>query len=161
LAAEIVRIDNASLASQAVGPPMSAVEMAYDGRTWPKLGKRVLPLRPLALQTVAQDDSVLGPSANPSGRGLAAPTTYLSLVQAAFRPEYWSSDALVDAAGTPLGRSGNPQSSADFTQAEYNFSLFFGLAVQAYESTLISAQTRFDRFAGGDNTALTPQEQTG
>ena len=29
---------------------------------------------------------------------------------------------------------------------EYNFSLFFGLAVQAYEATLVSDQTPFDRF---------------
>ena len=29
---------------------------------------------------------------------------------------------------------------------EYNFSLFFGLAVQAYEATLVSDDTPFDRF---------------
>jgi cytochrome c peroxidase len=43
---------------------------------------------------------------------------------------------------------------------EWNFSLFFGLAVQLYEATLIADDTPFDRFAT-DPTALTPQEQLG
>ena len=43
----------------------------------------------------------------------------------------------------------------------YNLSLFFGLAVQAYEATLISDDTPFDRFSLGDATALTEREQTG
>ena len=147
LTAEKVRIDNASLASQAVGPMMSTVEMAYDGRSWPKVGKRMLALRPLALQSVATDDSVLGPFANASGRGLADGLTYAALVQTAFQPEYWNSQQLVD--GT------------QFTQAESNFALFFGLAVQAYETTLISDDAPLDRFLDGTNSALTTQEQAG
>ena len=43
-----------------------------------------------------------------------------------------------------------------FTQAEANFALFFGLAIQAYESTLVSDDTRFDQ-----QNALTGQEQAG
>ena len=152
LTPEKVRIDNSSLASQAVGPMMSTVEMAYDGRTWPKVGKRMLALRPLALQAVATDDSVLGPFANVSGRGLADTLTYLSLVQAAFQPEYWNSSQLVDGAGV---------SSNQFTQAEFNFAMFFGLAVQAYESTLIADDSPLDRFLDGTNSALTSQEQAG
>ena len=35
-----------------------------------------------------------------------------------------------------------------YTQMQMNFSLFFGLAVQAYEATLISDDTPFDRFNG-------------
>ena len=66
-----VRIENASLASQAVGPPNNNLEMSYDGRTWPKLGKKMLSLSPLAKQRVAPDDSVLGPLANQGGRTLA------------------------------------------------------------------------------------------
>jgi cytochrome c peroxidase len=137
---EKVRIQNASLASQAVGPPVSNIEMAYDGRTWAMLGQRILALRPLALQMVAADDSVLGPLANLAGRGLAPQSTYLDLVQAAFLPAWWT------------GGTG---------QAETNFSLFFGLAIQAYESTLIADDTRFDRFQEGDRTTLTPAEQAG
>ena len=39
---------------------------------------------------------------------------------------------------------------------EYNFSLFWGLAIQAYEATLVSDQTPVDRFFRGDSTALSP-----
>jgi cytochrome c peroxidase len=149
---EQVRIENSSLASQAVGPPVNSVEMAYDGRTWLAAGRRLLPARPLALQTVSPQDSVLGAAANPDGRGLKPDLTYLSLVQAAFQPEYWSSPDLVDGAGAP---------GTDFTQAEFNFSLFFGLAVQAYESTLVSDDAPFDRLAEGTPGALTALEETG
>ena len=48
-----------------------------------------------------------------------------------------------------------------FTQMEANFSLFWGLAIQLYEATLVSDQTPFDRFLGGDTLALTPQQQQG
>jgi cytochrome c peroxidase len=135
---EQVRVDNSSLASQAVGPPMNPVEMSAEGRTWPKLGQRMFALRPLALQSVNPDDSVLGPYANLDGRGLLDSWTYLRLVQTAFRPEYWDLPDVAD-----------------------NFSLFFGLAVQAYEATLVSGDSRFDRFSEGDGSALTAQEQSG
>ncbi|MBI3682209.1 MAG: cytochrome C peroxidase [Acidobacteria bacterium] len=153
LTAERVRLENSSLASQAVGPPMSSVEMSYDGRTWPKLGKRILALRPLALQKVAPDDSVLGPFAGREGRGLLPEHTYLGFVQAAFQPQYWRSSELVAAAPA--------SGSRDFTQAEFNFALFFGLAIQAYEATLVSDDSRFDRFSEGDGGALTVLEQAG
>ena len=38
----------------------------------------------------------------------------------------------------------------DYTQMEYNFSLFFGLAVQLYEATLVADDTPFDRFVGSN-----------
>jgi cytochrome c peroxidase len=44
---------------------------------------------------------------------------------------------------------------------EANFSLFFGLAVQMYESTLVSDETPFDRFVEGDPDALTERQQRG
>ena len=44
---------------------------------------------------------------------------------------------------------------------EANFSLFFGLAIQLYSSTLVSDDTPFDRFAAGDNNALTARQQRG
>jgi cytochrome c peroxidase len=140
LTPEMIRMNNSSLASQAVGPPVSSIEMAYEGRTWAMLGRRMLALAPLAVQTVAADDGVLGPFANLAGRGLAPQTTYLDLVQAAFLPAWWS---------------GGPD------QAETNFPLFFGLAIQAYEATLVSDDSRFDRFEDGDRTALTTAERAG
>ena len=39
--------------------------------------------------------------------------------------------------------------------------MFFGLAVQAYETTLVSDDTRFDRFSQGDGDALTSEERAG
>ena len=57
----VVRIDNASLASQAVGPPLSDREMGSLGRTFKDVGKRLAPARPLRQQEVAGTDSVLAP----------------------------------------------------------------------------------------------------
>ncbi len=128
---------NASLASQAVGPPTNSSEMSYDGLTWQLLGQRMLALNPLRLQRIAADDSILGLFANPDGPGFASPLTYRTLVESAFAPTYWQ------------------------TAAEDNFQMMFGLALQAYQATLVSDDTPFDRFAAGDATALNAQEQAG
>src|SRR5262249_399150 len=108
--------EGASLASLACGPVLSPNEMSADGRMLPKLGKKMLSLRPLAKQRVAPDDSVPGPLSNarslvPGSAAItAAPvshaglsTTYPAMIQAAFRPEWWQSEAIVtyDSAGTP------------------------------------------------------------
>ena len=143
---EEVSIGNASLASQAVGPPLSAIEMSFLGRTWPDIGKKMFSLPPLALQIVATDDSVLGPYAA-AGTGLTV--SYEKLVKMAFHPRWWRSHRLVSVNGE------------DYTQAEANFSLIFGLAVQLYEATLISDDTPYDRFQEGDLSALTFQQQMG
>ncbi len=154
---EKVRILNSSLASQAIEPPLNPVEMSYEGRTWPELGRKLLAARPLALQHVAPDDSVLADYANPDGPGLAPSYTYLSLVQAAFQPAYWDTPVMADESGNP-SESGGP---GKFTVAEYNFPLFFGLAIQAYESTLVSDDSPFDRFTAGEADSMTPQEHSG
>jgi hypothetical protein len=44
---------------------------------------------------------------------------------------------------------------------EFNFPLFWGLAIQAYESTLVSDQTPADRFMAGDTTAISAAAQDG
>jgi cytochrome c peroxidase len=143
---ERVRMEQASLASQAVGPALDDVEMSYSGRTWAKLGHKLLQLAPLGRQRVAPDDSVLGAFANPDGRGLAPAHSYPSLIQAAFHPAYWESPE-ADAGG--------------LSQMEVNFPLFWGLAIQAYESTLVSGESRFDQFQRGNTGALSNQEQQG
>jgi cytochrome c peroxidase len=162
LTPELVRVENSSLASQAMGPAANDTEMAYSGRNWPKLGKKMLSLAPLAKQRVAPDDSVLGLMASLAGPGLLPQYTYRTLVQSAFQPAYWNSDQLVDVTGSPLaGRKGEAASTSEFTQAEFNFPLFWGLAIQAYEATLVSDNSSFDQFAEGNAQALTAQEQTG
>ncbi|MFZ2447064.1 MAG: cytochrome c peroxidase [Syntrophobacteraceae bacterium] len=140
-----VSIPNASTASQAVGPPLSAVEMSAAGRTWPDIGRKMIGLGvPLAQQVVDPTDSVLGSLANPGGTGLA--TTYSAMIAAAFDPQ-WYSDALVAANG--------------WTVTEANFSLIFGLSVMLYEATLVSDQTPLDQFLLGNAAALTPTQQAG
>jgi uncharacterized protein (TIGR03437 family) len=139
---ETLRLQNSSLASQAVGPVLNGAEMSYGSRSWPLVGKKMLALRPLAYQKIATDDSVLGPLANPSGRGFRAAVTYLDLVKNAFQGIYWNSQQLTD-------DSGNVAPTGAFTQAEFNFWMFFGLAVQAYEATLVADDSRVDRMADG------------
>jgi len=145
LVRETVRLANASLASQAVGPVLNDVEMSYVGRTWPLVGRKLLSLRPLGRQRVPADDSVLGAYADATGVGLAAVHTYRSLIQTAFQPAYWEA----------------PAATAGVNQMEANFSLYWGLAIQAYESTLISNDAPVDRFLEGNAAALTALEQQG
>src|ERR1041385_4776938 len=69
-----VLVQNASLASQSVGPPNNPTEMASAGRNWEKLGKKMLSLMPLAGQRVDPSDSVLGSYAKANGPGLKSGT---------------------------------------------------------------------------------------
>jgi cytochrome c peroxidase len=137
-----VAIPNASLASQAVGPPNNNVEMSWDGRTFPQLGHKMLDnnLTPLGQQLVSKDDSLLGPLSNQwtalGNRGLNK--TYAQLIKDAFQDKYWS--------GTGVNING-------FFQMEANFSLFWGLSIMLYESTLVSDLTPLDCFLGNTNPA--------
>jgi cytochrome c peroxidase len=156
-----VGLNNSSLASQAVGPPGSEFEMSARNRPFPKIGKKMLSLPPLAKQKVSPTDSVLG-SIAALDKGLTI--SYSQLIQQAFNPKYWSSsDIIVFNNGVPavLPNPGRPLTTDEFTQMEANFSLFFGLAVQLYEATLVSDDTPFDRFAAGDNNALTDDQLDG
>jgi cytochrome c peroxidase len=148
-----VVIEFASLASQATGPPLDDTEMSYSGRSFPLLGRKMLSLTPLGKQLVHPGDGVLGPLSNSvvQNNGLPTPQKglkvgYQQLIQDAFQNQFWNSNQL-----TPDG----------FTQMEANFSFFWGLAIQLYEATLVSDQTPFDRFLGGDQAALTTQQQDG
>lgn len=150
---EQVRLDNASLASQAVGPPLSSFESSCAGRTNADLGRKLRTRAPLAFQRVHKDDSVLGPYRNSRGNGLK--TNYQALIQKAFDQKYWAGGGKFDANGEPLtGKRG-------YTQLEVNSPLFFGIAVQLYEATLVSDQTPFDDFMAGEDDALDAVEQFG
>lgn len=160
-----ISLDNSSLASQAVGPAVSEVEMSFKGRPFSQIGKKLLPLTALGMQKVHPEDSVLGAYSNSPRQGIAA--KYQALVQAAFRPEWWNSKRIIsiDANGKPTfsseGGTPHPKSTTQFTLMEYNFPLFFGLAIQMYESTLIANDTPFDRFAEGNLSALTDNQKKG
>ena len=94
-----VRVLNSSLASVAVGPPLSNIAMSFDGRGFPDVGKKMVSLRPLAKQFVHPHDSLLGGRSrailNPDGtlsgqRGLNV-ATYADMVKAAFQNQWWNS----------------------------------------------------------------------
>ena len=153
-----LRLSNSSLASQAVGPPGSDIEMSATGRPFVKMGKKMLTLTPLGLQQVATDDSVLGSLSAMPNNGLT--TDYVSMIKAAFQPKWWNSGVVVDANSNVL-HTGTPQNTNEYSQMEYNFSLFWGVAIQMYESTLVSDNSRFDQFVAGNRTALTALEQNG
>jgi len=188
------RIKFSSLASQAVGPPLSDFEMAFAGRNWAKIGKKLLQpgVTPLANQLVEIDDSRLGRWSNQGGsqclalmrptapgtRGLC--TTYNELIELAFEASLFSNaDSHLAGHAASLNNDCIPRTrdavqietdtvpscdpfdgyvlevvagAADaldtdqFTQMEANFSLFFALAVQAYEQLLIPDDTPFDQF---------------
>ncbi len=154
-----VRLENSSLASQSLGALFSSTAMNYSGRTGPKVGKKMLSLTPLAKQLVHFEDSVLAPHSLWPEPGLSV--TYEKLIETAFQPEWWDSDLVVDADGNLVEAPSQPLTTGEFTLPEFNFTLFFGLAIQLYEATLVSDDAPFDRFMDGDKNALNKQQETG
>src|SRR4028118_1876500 len=178
-----ISLKNSSLASQAVGPPLSSVEESATGRTFPEigqkfngvrikllprdLGKKLTQLRPLGKQLVHPQDSVLGSSSLWPLRGLLE-GSYANMIEDAFHREWWDSQYIIKVDSTGGTRSFRPWlgplaslASDEYSLMHYNFSLFFGLAIQLYESTLISDDSPFDRFMDGNSNALTVQQQQG
>ncbi len=158
-----IRIENISTASQAVGPVLSELEMHFPGRRFPEVGRKLFDverLAPLGLQEVAPDDSILGPYSRSPEKGINV--TYVELAKRAFDLQWWDAPGyVVDLSGeTPVVVQGEPGPER-FTLLEYNFSLFFGLAVNEYESLLVSDDAPFDRFMEGDAAALSDEAQQG
>ena len=141
-----ILLDNASLASQACGPANNKVEMSYNGRSFPELGRKLLSLLPLCDQNVDPDDSVLGTLAATNGPGLKDGVTYAKMIRQAFGPKWWGSPELTD---------------DGHTQMEANLSLFWGISIMLYESTLVSDQTPFDRYLSGESSALSDRQKEG
>lgn len=133
--------NDASLASQSVGPPENGVEMSCAGRLFNgpnSLGEKMLARAALRLQLVSPTDSVLGAYSAAPANGLrcgGSPCTYATLIN----------DAFGQGAGI----------------ATSQFSRFFGQAIQAYEATLIPDSAPIDRFLQGDQQALTTSQQKG
>jgi len=190
-----VRFTNSSLASQAVGPPLSNFEMSWENRTFPDLGKKVVSLKPLAQQLVHPQDSVLGAvskamlddEGNATGDSGLTVGTYTDMIKDAFQDQWWNSDQIVEPVAATIAKmepsTNNPRAiifsmgrgqsrslpraalaslgANQYTQMQWNFSMFFGLAIQAYEATLVSDDTPFDRFQKGDHDALTASQRNG
>jgi cytochrome c peroxidase len=189
LGQDFALVANSSLASQSTGPINSALsdEMAFAGRTVPDLGRKLLRLTgsattpggadnvtglpnvvnviPLGAQLVSRTDSVLGSfvagTGGTTGQGLNttnASVTYRELIQWAFVPQYWNGTGPADpVTGLPT----RLLTAQGFALMEHNFALFWGLAIQAYETTLRADQSPFDKFMAGDNAALTQTQMRG
>jgi len=146
-----ISVENSSLASQAVGPPISALEMSCNGKTFPELGRKMLfsNSKPLQLQKIDPNDSIFGKNGPKgdliqySGKGLRI--TYPTLIRLAFEDKYWKADNIYKITNGRLliNKTGEADKSY-YTQMEHNFSMFWGLAIQMYEETLVSDKTPFD-----------------
>lgn len=163
-----VRIRDSSAASQADGPPLSNLEMSFDGRRFPEVGRKMEDPSLIALgeQLVATDDSLLGPYSNQNfSSGLKGITLkYSDLIKQAFKRNWWDAPGWVVDIGGPapvLVKADAPVGPNQFTVLEYNFSLYFGMAINEYEKLLIINDSPFDRFLEGDLTALTDQQVLG
>src|SRR5262249_44809298 len=60
-----------------------------------------------------------------------------------------------------LPTDGSRLPTNQYSLMEANFSLFWGLAIAAYEATLVSDDTPFDHYVEGNPDALTRQQQLG
>jgi cytochrome c peroxidase len=147
----LVSMKNSALCSQSLGPILSPTEMSADGRDFKQVGKKLLARKPLAKQMVDPTDSVLGLISNSPSTGIN--TTYAALIQKAFLPEWHSFAKHIcvaqdgSTAGTiDPGTASCPAGSLEYSQMEYNFSLFWGVAIQMYESTLVADQTPMDKY---------------
>ncbi len=156
---EQILIDNASLASAAVAPPINSLEMSAKNRPFPMIGRKLLHAKSLAGQKTHLQDSVLGTYSRWPKNGLSA--TYEELIRAAFQPEWWQASKhirVLEDGNTQVVDKKHPHdhSANEFSQMEYNFSLFFGLATQLYMASLVSDDTPYDRFMDGNSTAISP-----
>ena len=139
-------LPNAALASQAVAPIVNSEEMSCSGRGLQATARRVLSTPPLSRQMIASSDSVLGTLRSETGYGLSV--DYPALIRKSFSRRFWASERKV---------------GGDSSQMEANFPFFLGLAIQMYESTLISDQAPFDspKDADGYPRALTAKQRRG
>ncbi len=177
----LVRVElvNSSLASQALAPIVSDLEMSSPGRTAADVGremtrgkgKKVAKLRPLGKQKVALTDSVLGAVSRYPQKGLTY-NRYDKMIKAAFFDKWWKSKKLIrvnpDGTTTVVNKNGGSEDGSDdeviedaltendYALIQYNFPLFFGIAVQMYEATLVSDDTPWDRFRRDHPTATDP-----
>ncbi|MHC5064898.1 MAG: cytochrome-c peroxidase [Planctomycetota bacterium] len=123
--------EHAALENQAAGPPVSTAEMAHMGRGWTEIAERVKGIQPMVLATDIPDGAYEVPSVGT----IPGWKTWLG--------EHSYQNLFTRA----------------FGNSEINPARII-MAIAAYERTLISDDSRFDR-AELDGPALTLQEQRG
>jgi hypothetical protein len=148
-----------------VAPIVSDLEMAAPGRTALDVGrelarnnraqgKRVSKVRPLGGQLVSMTDSLLGPMSRWPQKGISF-ERYDQMIKVAFHEKWWKAKKLIrvneDGSKTLLSKNDGDCEDAtcaenEYSLIQYNFSLFFGIAVQLYQSTLVSDDSPWDRF---------------
>ena len=153
-----LRLENSSLASQVVATALSQLEMTCSNRSIADIGRKVLLRQPLQHQKVHTNDSVFGPlnlnkSLNTAGDLQAGlKTTYKTMIRKSFARKYWSY--------TRRGRFGAPAiGGIAYNQMEANFPMFMALAIQLYETTLVSDQAPID-IATRDSSTYYPTNLT-
>ena len=152
-----VALTKAALASQAVGPVISEIEMSYLGRSFPNLAYKLLSNPVLGAQEVRPDDSLLGTWSDRIGRQAQQDgtcLTYEQLIRLAFRREWW--DSGLSPEGKPntvplvMMGDGEADREARGSLLVANFSLYWGLSIMLYEASLVSNQSPFDSMMLGN-----------
>jgi cytochrome c peroxidase len=178
VALEVAALPDGALASQAVAPPVSALEMSCNGRTFADVGRKLLGSTglPLEDQIVHERDSLLGvdgPKGNLRDAEGGLKIKYEDLIKHAFHDRLWDADGnfIIEQTGANsarVQRAGDDPNA--YTMMEHNFSLFWGVSIMLYEATLVSDQSRFDTAnaavggclqAGGDAGAQCVQDAVG
>jgi cytochrome c peroxidase len=149
VALQNVRLDNASAASQAVGPLLSDFEMSCTNRAFADIGRKMMAQQALKLQTVHVEDSLFG-KGGPVGDIVSASKiglklTYGEMIKQGFAKRFWAAPGRYKFVTMDGGTVGLVEDPAGYTQMELNFPLFFGLSVMLYEAMLVSDDSPFDR----------------
>jgi cytochrome c peroxidase len=151
-----------------VAPILSPDEMSASGRDATDIankiikhrGKKLSLTRPLGFQRVDPEDSVLGSMSRWPLPGLSA-ENYEALIRKAFRKEWWDSKhalKVADDGSVRVLQNRKPSRDDEYTLMEYNFGLFFGIALQLYQATLVSDDTPYDRWRRGDPGATISEQ---
>ena len=151
---DFLQVQNASLASQAVGPPLSSIEMSCGGRKFADVGRKLLLTIPLLTQKIDKTDSVLGPHVTPSGYGLGLQNLYSVLITKAFDKKYWGAAGLYKIQNGQL-KTGTLLNGG-YSQMEQNFSMFWGISIALYEASLVSDQSEFDSLIAAGRLSFRP-----
>jgi len=159
IVAHDVDLKNASLASQAVGPPGSHFEMSYgngsdNGRPMADIARKLMSRYILSEQDVDKNDSLLGSLVNRSTGKIEM--TYGELIDRAFKPQFTNADVCVVAGADKNGGlngkvDGEPVATdycneGNYSIKEANFAFIYGVSVMLYEATLVSDKTPFDNW---------------
>jgi len=143
-----LHLPNSTIAAVAVGAAeLDTFEIPCRHRTMADIGRKLLLRPPLQNQKVHNEDSVLGPFSSSTAGNLqpGLKNTYKNMITQAFNPKYWSYSGIGPFPAPPPGQE-------PYNQMEANFSLFFGLSIQSYVSTLVSDQAPIDLTERDPNT---------